>query len=411
MAERVLSDRKLPFAAPGIARVRRLAPRPTLWQRLRAMGLRGIVYQIAVLAIVFALVLYLFGNMQTTLAARGISTSFGFLGDVAGFSIGETIIPFGSTSTYADAFLVGIVNALRVSLVSIVFATVLGVLLGVARLSSNLLLSRLSGLYIELFRNTPQLVQIAFWYTLITLAPAARSAMEPFKGAFISNRGVYIPWPVDGAAFIPMALFAVGCVGALAFQRWQRRPSLTSRPSRLARWVVFAALIVGLPLLGWFASGASTTVSVPELKGFNFVGGLSLSPEFIALCLGLSLYIAAFLAEIVRAGIQSVSRGQIEAAQSISLSKWTLYTRVILPQALRVMVPPAAAQYVSLIKNSSLGVAIGYPELFSVTNTVTTLTGKAIECTSIMMAAYMIISFSVAILMNLYNRTVQVSGH
>lgn len=415
MSDQAMNVRDLPLsqptpASPETGRGRRPAPRRDLAQRLRAMGLWGIFYQVLVVAAVIALALYLFGNMQSTLAARGMSTGFGFLDNVAGFSIGESIIPFGSQATFADAFLVGILNSLRVSLISIVFATILGILLGVARLSPNLLLARLSGLYIEVFRNTPQLVQIAFWYTLVTLAPAARLAVEPVEGVYISNRGVYFPWPADGAAFIPFALFVIGCIAALLFHKRQSRPTLKPRMARSARLSISAALLIGLPVLGWLASGGQTQLSVPELRGFNFVGGMSMSPEFVALCLGLSLYIAAFIAEIVRAGIQSVPRGQIEAANSIGLGKRTLYGQVILPQALRVMVPPAAAQYVSLIKNSSLGIAIGYPELFTITNTATTITGRAIECTSIMMATYLLISFSVAIAMNLYNRAIQIRG-
>ncbi len=414
MPDKTLNAGYLPMddsSAAAPKRGRRPAPRQNLTKRLQIMGLRSVVYQILVIAAIIAVAVYLFGNMQSTLASRGMSMGFGFLDDVAGFSIGESPIPFDADATYAYAFGVGILNALRVSIVSMVFATILGVSLGVARLSPNLLLARAAGSYVEVFRNTPQLVQIAFWYTLVTLAPAARLAIEPFEGAYISNRGVYIPWPADGAAIIPVSLFAIGCLGAYAFLRWQNRPTLSPRLPRPAHLAVIFALIIGLPALGWIAAGAQTELSVPELRGFNFVGGMSMSPEFVALCLGLSLYIAAFLAEIVRSGVQSVPRGQIEAAQSIGLGKFTLYRRVILPQALRVMVPPAAAQYVSLIKNSSLGIAIGYPELFTITNTATTLTGRAIECTSIMMAAYLLISFSVAIAMNLYNRTIQIRGH
>lgn len=388
---------------------RGVRPRPpprSLRERLGTGGVQTVLWQFALLVALFVIGLYLFGNLREALAARGMALGFSFLKQSAGFSIGESPIPFTPQSTFADAFLVGLLNALKVSIVGIAVATVLGCAIGIARNSSNVLLSRLAALYIELFRNTPQLVQIAFWYTLVTLAPAVRQAIQPLPGLFISNRGVQMPWLEDGAVVIS-GLLAAGCIGAFVLHRFASRPSLKPRPPALLRRGLFVLLVFSPPLVGWLLLGMPSTVSVPELRGFNFTGGLALSAEFVALALGLSLYIASFIAEIVRSGIQSVPRGQIEAARSIGLSDVTLYFSIIIPQAGRVIVPPLSAQYISLMKNSSLGIAVGYPELFNISNTITTLTGRAVECTAVMMSVYLIISLAIGTVMNIVNRTVQ----
>lgn len=411
MTDQALSGRNASLGvAPVMHRVRgarRPPPRSTILQRLRSGGLRGLVWQVAVLAVVALAATYAFSNLQEAIAARGMSTGFAFLDDRAGFTIGESLIPFSSQSTLGKAFIVGILNSIKVSIGSIVLATLIGVLLGIARVSPNLIVARLSSLYVEAFRNTPQLVQIAFWYTVVTLAPAARNAVQPLPGFFISNRGIQMPWLAGDAGLVIFALLATGLCAALAFYRWRRRPSLGRRMPASATVAISALLVILPPLVGWLLAGMPSTFEMPKLRGFNFVGGLALSAEFVALTLGLSLYIAAFVAEIVRSGIQSIAQGQLEAAQALGLSKRTVYLRIVLPQALRVMVPPLAAQYISLIKNSSLGIAIGYPELFNISNTVTTVTGRAVECTAIMMGCYLLISLVIGLLMNLYNRTVQ----
>ena len=376
-----------------------------LWHNLE---FRSLLYQALVIVAVIAVVTFMIGNAQDAMHKRGISTGFGFLTEEAGFAIGEALIAYDSSDTYLRAYGVAIVNTLRVSAFAVVAATILGLLIGVARLSRNWVLARLSSFYVELFRNTPQLVQIIFWYTLVIRMPHPKQAWNLSDAVFLSNRGVVMAWPAPDPIHGWVAIaFVAACAAAFGLVRWADwRRRTTGRTVRVLWWNV--ALIVLLPSAVWLAGGAPVAVDVPQLRGFNFVGGVALSPEFLALLLGLSLYIAAFIAEIVRAGVQAVSRGQIEAARAIGLGRIELYRRVILPQALRVIIPPAAAQYVSLTKNSSLGVAIGYPELFNVNNTITTLSGNTIECVGIMMAVYLTIAFSIAALMNVYNKLVEI---
>lgn len=396
--------------APSAASRRRPPPRRREWN-IRGLwhnvGFRNVLAQIIVTGVILGTAIFMINNAMSALDKRGISTGFDFLWREAGFAIGETPIAFTSSDSFLRAYGVAILNTLRVSALAIVVATVLGVIVGIARLSSNVIIARLASAYVELFRNTPQLVQIVFWYTLMSMLPHPKQAMSLFDQFFLSNRGFYFPWPGDDPVYGWMLLaFVAACITAWGIVRWadaHRRKTGRIRP--VLMWNM--ALIVAAPLLVWVAGGAPTEMSIPALRGFNFRGGASLTPEFLALLLGLSLYIAAFIAEIVRSGIQSIDRGQIEAARSISLSNFDMYRRIILPQALRVMVPPGAAQYVSTVKNSSLGVAIGYPELFNVNNTITTISGNTIEAIGIMMLVYLSIAFSIAIVMNLYNKSVQ----
>jgi general L-amino acid transport system permease protein len=396
--------------APSAASRRRPPPKRRDWNLSglwHNVGFRNVLAQVLVTGTIIGTGAYMINNAMTAMDSRGISTGFDFLWREAGFAIGETPIAFTSSDSFFRAYLVAILNTLRVSVLSIVFATVLGVIIGIARLSSNMIIARLASAYVEVFRNTPQLVQIIFWYTLMTMLPHPKQAMSLFDTAFLSNRGLYVPWPSDNPVYGWMLLaFVVACVAAYGIVKWadaRRRKTGRITPVLMRN----VALIVGAPVAVWVAGGLPTELSIPALRGFNFQGGASLSPEFLALLLGLSLYIAAFIAEIVRSGIQSIDRGQLEAATSVSLSKPDTYRYVILPQALRVMVPPAAGQYVSTVKNSSLGVAIGYPELFNINNTITTISGNTIEAIGIMMIVYLSIAFSIAIVMNLYNKSVQ----
>jgi len=376
-----------------------------LWH---SKGFRGILYQILLVLMVVGLFIYLFSNAQNAMERRGISTGFGFLSEESGFAIGESLIPTSPDDTYLRAFAVAILNTLKVSALSIVFATIIGILVGLGRLSSNWVINKIASFYVEIFRNTPQLVQIIFWYTLVTRLPSPRQAFNPIKGIYLCNRGFLMGWPVGDPIHVWMIIgFVVGCFCAYGLRRWAKW-----RVRRTGQYVsVFwygLAMIIGIPAVIWLMGGAPTDMDLPQLKGFNFVGGISLSPEFLGLLIGLSLYIASFIAEIVRSGIQSVDHGQIEAARALALRKGFIFRLVTFPQALRVMVPPAAAQYVSLVKNSSLGVAIGYPELFNVNNTITTLSGNTMECIGIMMAVYLTISFTIALIMNWYNKLVQI---
>ncbi len=382
--------------------------RMTLRDIWHDVGFRSWAYQIIVVFLIVGTGVYLIGNAQDALARRGISTGFDFLFRSAGFDIGEAPIAFKSTDSFLWAYAAGVLNTLKVSLIAIVFATIIGVLIGIARLSSNILVRMFASGYVELFRNTPQLLQLVFWYAIINQLPLAGQAISLFDMAYISNRGLVMPWPADSTAFaLTLGALAFGCAGAAALLRWgAARRRRTGQALSLAGWS--AAVVLGAPLATWIVQGAPTAFEIPQLQGFNFRGGVSISPEFLALLLGLSLYIASFIAEIVRSGIQSVSRGQIEAACAIGLKPSDIYRKIVLPQALRVMVPPASAQYVSLVKNSSLGVAIGYPELFNINNTIITLSGHTIEAIGIMMAIYLSISLIIAALMNLYNRSVQI---
>jgi len=368
-------------------------------------SVRSAVYQAVALAAVAGLAWFLVSNTLANLAARNIASGFGFLGREAGFAIGETPIRYGPQDTYARALLVGLLNTVRVAVVGIVLATLLGTLMGIARLSRNWLVAKLAAAYVELMRNTPLLLQLFLWYALITeTMPAARQAVELLPGVFISNRGIKLPLPADHLGFdLAAAGFALAVVLALALAHVMRRRQQASGDVRpIGRWI--AALLVGLPLAGWLAGGAPLDFDVPRLRGFGFVGGATLTPEYTALLFGLVVYTGAFIAEVVRAGIQSVDRGQWEAAESLGLRRGAVLRLVVLPQALRVIIPPITSQYLNLTKNSSLAVAIGYPDIVSVANTTLNQTGQAIEGVLIIMAVYLAVSLSISVLMNLYNR-------
>ncbi len=362
---------------------------------------RAILYQIAVVASVLFIGGFLIANAQSALSRQGISTGFSFLSDQAGFDIGEKLIPFSSSDSFLKAYGVAILNTAKVAVVSIFFATFVGIVVGTGRLSRNPLVSTICSTFVEVFRNTPQLVQLIFWYTLITTLPLPRSAWTFGDVAFVSNRGLTIPWPTQSDAVL--SAFVALILGMLCYA------ALSVCGKKIMRTSHAWGLITAFTFLVFWLAGGNLSVSVPTLGGFNFRGGLTLSPEFLALALGLSLYIGAFIAEIVRSGIQSVGRGQIEAARTIGLGGFDTYRKVIFPQALRVMIPPAAGQYVSIVKNSSLGVAIGYPELFNINNTIITLSGHTVEAIAIMMSIYLAISFVIALMMNAYNRSAQIT--
>lgn len=378
----------------------------SIWHNVR---IRNAVYQILVVGLVIGLGAFMVLNAQDAMKKLGISTGFDFLFEEAGFDIGEGLIDFDSTDSFLRAYATAVLNTLKVSFVSIVFASALGLCVGIARLSSNFLISKLASTYVELFRNTPQLVQIIFWYTLLTHLPAPKSAMSFHDLVFLTNRGVVLPWPTENQGFIWIFLsILTGIFVSFCFVRWTDHQRLKSgNRIRGVAWIS-ALFIGGIPLMVWGALDCPSSFSIPVLRGFNFIGGMALSTEFLALLLGLSLYIAAFIAEIVRSGIESVGSGQVEAARAIALRPTDTYRRIILPQAMRVMIPPAGAQYISLIKNSSLGVAIGYPEIFNINNTIITLSGHTVEAIGMMMVIYLTIAFSISGLINLYNRTAQI---
>ena len=381
------------------------APAPAaIWRNQR---FRLVLYQAAALLLVIGIGAYLVSNTLANLEERSIRTGFGFLSREAGFRIGESIIAYDASSSYGRAYVVGILNTLRVSVLGIVLATIIGVLVGMARLSANWLIVRLASLYVETVRNVPLLLQLFFWYTVITgLLPSVRQAMQLLPGVYLSKSGLMFPAPLPHSGHPYMAAaFVIGGGLAWGYRGWaRRRQEATGQVPKLL--LPSLGLIFGPPLLVWLASGAPTALDVPVFTRFTFRGGSSITPEFLSLLAGLVLYTAAFIAENVRGGIQAVPHGQSEAAAALGLRRSTALRLVILPQALRIVIPPTTSQYLNLAKNSSLAVAIGYPDLVSVTNTSLNQNGQAIECISIMMGIYLTISLSISVVMNVYDRYV-----
>lgn len=366
---------------------------------------RGILWQAALLLAVVLVGWSLYNNMIANMAARGLQFGFGFLDRSAGIPIGESAIPYTPADTYARALLVGLLNTLRVAIIGIALCTVLGVALGLARLSSNPLLRSLTGGYIEVIRNTPLVLQLVFWHSIILQLPSVRQALSPLPGVFLSQRGLKVPALLADPQLYAFLLAAVA--GAILWYALLRREQARQAATGERRSTLLPGLgaLLGLPVLSALLAGAPT-VEWPELAGFNFEGGLALSPEFFALLVGLVVYTSAFVAEIVRSGIQAVHKGQWEAARALGLPGGRIMRLVILPQALRVIIPPMTSQYLNLTKNSSLAVVIGYPDLVSVANTSINQTGQAVEVISIFMAVYLVISLVTSALMNAYNRAV-----
>jgi general L-amino acid transport system permease protein len=368
---------------------------------------RSILYQAGSVVLVALLAWYLVSNTLHNLEKQSIATGFGFLKKEAAFEIGESVIPYSAANTYARALLVGALNTVKVSLIGIVFTLILGALIGIARLSTNWLVSRMAAAYIEVMQNVPVLLQLFFWYAIFYESlPSTRQALAPVKGLFLCNRGLIFAVPKPHPIYGYMLISAAAAGGIIyVMRRWARkRRARTGRSFPVVR--VSVALLIGMPLAIWLAGGAPLMISYPKLVGFNFQGGMTLSPEFMALLLGLVLYTAAFVAEVVRAGIQSVGKGQREAAIAIGLKPAQVIQLVILPQAMRVIIPPLTSQMLNLTKNSSLAVAIGYPDFVSVANTTINQTGQSIEGVALIMAVYLFFSLSTSTFMNWYNKKV-----
>jgi general L-amino acid transport system permease protein len=368
---------------------------------------RAVIFQFLSVAAVGLIVWYLASNTVTNLQKQSIATGFGFLNKEASFEIGESLIPYSAADTYTRALVVGALNTIKVAFVGIVVTLLMGTVVGVARLSSNWLVARLSAIYIEVMQDLPVLLQLVFWYAIFYESlPPPSEALCPGAGIYLCNRGVAFTVPeVHPAHFTMLVAFLIGCVAVYFTRRWARkRQEKTGLYFPVFR--VGLAVLIGLPLVVWLAAGSPIKMNAPRLTGFNFVGGLTVSPEFMALLLGLVLYTSAFVAEVVRAGIQSVSRGQREAAMSIGLRPTLVLNLVILPQALRVIVPPLTSQMLNLTKNSSLAVAIGYPDFVSVANTTINQTGQSIEGVALIMAVYLVFSLSTSAFMNWYNKRV-----
>ena len=368
---------------------------------------RAVLYQIAIVAAVVGAGWYLVSNTVENLENQQIASGFGFLEREAGFELSEGLIEYSAADTYGRALMVGFLNTVKVAVIGVILATILGTLVGVARLSSNWLVAKLASVYVEALRNVPLLLQLFFWYAVITISlPGPRQALNPISGVFLSNRGLMFPVPEPHPVFPYMGIaLIVAIVGAVVLDRWAvKRQALTGQ--QFPVFSTAAGMILGLPLLVWLLGGAPTAMDLPALRGFNFRGGLTLSPEFAALLFGLTLYTASFIAEIVRGGILAVPHGQTEASEALGLKRsWTLRL-IILPQALRIIIPPTTSQYLNLTKNSSLAIAIGYPDLVAVGNTTINQTGQAVEAISIFMAVYLILSLLISVFMNWYNKKI-----
>src|SRR5271170_2544689 len=378
--------------------------RPPAWHD---PAVRGVILQILFVAAIAALGGFLVHNTVVNLRERGIAGGFGFLGDEAKFGIGESLIAYSPADSYFRAFLVGLTNTLYVSAIGIVLATIVGTVMGLARLSSNWLVAKLAQIYVETFRNIPLALQLLFWWGLLRqISPAPREAWQPLPDVFVSNRGIVLPVPLgDSAHPWMLGALVIGCVAAWAISRWARGRQARTGQQFPSGWVGLG-LILGLPFAVFLAAGMPLRLDVPVLHGFNFAGGIVFSPEFAALLIGLVIYTGSFIAEIVRAGILAVSWGQSEAASALGLSPWQRMRLIVLPQALRVIVPPMTSEYLSLTKNSSLAVAIGYPDLVSIAGTTMNQTGQAVEGIAMIMAVYLVISLLISLFMNLYSRSV-----
>ncbi len=380
--------------------------RSAFWRDERFLRILGQILFLLLLALIIS---YLANNMLDNLDQLGIKLGFGFLRTTAGFDIGEHMIPYNRSSTFLRAFAVGLLNTLLVAFLGIILATILGIIFGVARLSSNYLVQLLARSYIEFLRNVPLLVLLIFLYTGVFIQlPRVRNAITLWGPTYISNRGVAIPWGLPTETFFTYIwILAFGILLGIAVWyaliRFGRR---TGRIPLAGLWGVLAFLLVAV--LGWIALPEPPLSSYPPVvQGLRITGGRQFSPEFMALLLGLAIYTSAFIADVVRAGIQSVGKGQVEAARSLGLSSLQVLRLVILPQAMRVVVPPLTSQYLNLTKNSSLAVAIGFPELFHVSGTVLNQSGRAVEVIALVMAIYLTISLLTSAFMNWYNRRVR----
>ncbi len=376
------------------------------WRDERFLRLFGQAIFLAILALFVA---YLLRNLQSNLRQQGLSLGFDFLRLTSGFDIGESLIPYNRSQTYWQAFLVGLLNTALVAGLGIIFAMVLGVILGVARLSSNFIIQGLARMYIEFLRNIPLLVLLIFWYTGVFIKlPRVKEAIVLPGPIMLTNRGVAIPWGVPTETYpLYMRLLGVGLIASVALAvvlTWQGK---RSGRAPLA-WLWAFLLFLGVASVGWVALPlAPLSLDTPTVQGLRLAGGKQLSPEFMALLSGLVIYTSAFIADVVRAGIQAVSRGQVEAAKSLGLTSFQVLRLVVFPQALRVIVPPLTSQYLNLTKNSSLAVAIGYPELFHVSGTILNQSGRAVEMIALVMATYLSISLLTSAFMNWYNRRVR----
>ncbi len=378
------------------------------WRDIRFLQILGQVIFVLLVALAAS---FLYANVTTNLSRQGLAVGYGFIRNPASFDIGETYIPYNASNSYGRAIIVGLTNTLVVSALGIFLTTIVGVIVGVARLSTNWLVKQLASAYVGVFRNTPLVIQLMFWYFGVILKlPSVRDATALPGPVYLTQRGIYLLWYEKTPAFdswkiyIWIALASVVVIW-LVFRQIQGRSGLP-----LSLWWYLAYLLVPVLIL-WVGAALQPEPplkeNIPELAGLNFKGGLRLTPEFAALLFGLVVYTGSFVAEVVRAGIQAISRGQVEAARSLGLTTGQSLRLIVFPQALRVIIPPLTSQYLNLAKNSSLAIAIGYPDLFSVAKTVINQTGATIEVIAIIMLSYLSMSLFTSLMMNIYNRRVR----
>ncbi|MGA7074559.1 amino acid ABC transporter permease [Bradyrhizobium sp.] len=368
-------------------------------------GWGGFVGQLLFVIVLIWIGYEVVANVRSNLQSQRIAAGFGFLTNNAGFDVNQSLIPYSGSDSYARVFFVGLLNTLLVAVIGIFFATIIGFLIALGRLSPNWLLSRICGGYVELLRNLPLLFQILFWYLAVLGAlPAPRQSISLFGVVFLSNRGLVVPTPIPQPGLQAMAISLLLAVMASLLLRSYVHRQLFQTGRMITIWPYVVGLFVGLPLLAALVFGAPFSFEIPQLKGFNFAGGSRVIPEFVALTLALSTYTGAFIAENVRSGILAVHKGQMEAGSSLGLTRGATLRLIVVPQAMRVILPPLTNQYLNLTKNSSLAVAIGYPDLVSVfAGTALNQTGQAIEIIAITMSVYLLISLVTSALMSFYN--------
>ena len=375
-------------------------------------SVQGIFYQIITLGLVALGIYYIVTNTARNMLERGLASGFHFLGVESQFDIGMTLIEYSPTSTYFDSFIVGLLNTLLVAGIGILFATIIGFTIGIMRLSSNWLIAKIAEAYVEILRNIPLLLQIFFWYFAVLRAlPKPKQSLELYDSFFLNNRGLFIPDTVfgEGSSIIFYLLWLTIIISIGIFIWAKRRQNRTGE--RFPAFYVSTALILGTFFMSLAATGFPVSFEYPELKGFNFKGGIKLIPELVALTFALAMYTASFIAEVVRGGIMAVSKGQTEAAKSVGLKQNLILRLIIIPQALRVIVPPLTNQYLNLTKNSSLAAAIAYPDLVLVfAGTALMQTGQAIEIIGMVMGVYLFLSLFTSLIMNLFNRFMKVDG-
>jgi len=377
---------------------------------LRNQKIRGALFQILTIIGLVAFLWYIGGNTMDNIEQRGIKTGFDFLSGTAGFEIDESPIEYSSASTHGRVFLVGLANTLIVSLAGIILATILGLIMGVLRLSNNWLIKKLSAAYIDIFRNIPILLQILFWYNVVLqMLPSPKQSINFFDSIFMNNRGLYLPMPdMNSTTIAVLSSFVIAAVATFILNKWaNKRQEATGQDFPVI--LVGIGMFIFLPILAYFVGGANPNFDYPALRGFNFRGGKVISPEFIALTFALVIYTSTFIAEAIRSGIEAVSKGQKEAAASLGLSGYQSLKLVILPQAVRIAIPPIINQYLNLVKNSSLAAAIGYPEVVTLFAGISlNQVGQAIEILTITMLVYLVISLVVSAVLNWFNHKMKI---